>query len=75
LLLAKHHLIVAHEVTNDGVDRDQLSSIASHFGRCGRSLPRGGPGSCLWRSPAIHVNFRSAEVDPVYFPQIEVIID
>lgn len=25
---AKHHLIVAHEVTNDGVDRDQLSSMA-----------------------------------------------
>lgn len=27
---AKHHLIVAHEVTNDGVDRDQLSSLAMH---------------------------------------------
>jgi transposase len=27
---AKHHLIVAHEVTNDGVDRDQLSSMAMH---------------------------------------------
>ncbi|EJM11726.1 transposase [Pseudomonas sp. GM21] len=27
---AKHHLIVAHEVTNDGVDRDQLSSMAKH---------------------------------------------
>ena len=25
---AKHHLIVAHEVTNEGVDRDQLSSMA-----------------------------------------------
>lgn len=25
---AKHHLIVAHEVTNDGVDRSQLSSMA-----------------------------------------------
>ena len=25
---AKHHLIVAHEVTNDGIDRDQLSSMA-----------------------------------------------
>tara|TARA_R100000005_G_scaffold18283_1_gene7651 strand:+ start:13896 stop:15326 length:1431 start_codon:yes stop_codon:yes gene_type:complete len=25
---AKHHLIVAHEVTNDGVDRDKLSSMA-----------------------------------------------
>ena len=25
---AKHHLIVAHEVTNDGSDRDQLSSMA-----------------------------------------------
>jgi transposase len=25
---AKHHLIVAHEVTNIGVDRDQLSSMA-----------------------------------------------
>ncbi|MBN0182586.1 transposase, partial [Pseudomonas aeruginosa] len=25
---AKHHLIVTHEVTNDGVDRDQLSSMA-----------------------------------------------
>lgn len=24
----KHHLIVTHEVTNDGVDRDQLSSMA-----------------------------------------------
>lgn len=24
----KHHLIVTHEVTNDGVDRDQLSAIA-----------------------------------------------
>jgi len=27
---AKHHLIVAHEVTNDGVDRDHLSSMAKH---------------------------------------------
>jgi len=26
---AKHHLIVAHEVTNIGIDRDQLSSMAS----------------------------------------------
>jgi transposase len=26
---AKHHLIVTHEVTNDGVDRDQLSSMAT----------------------------------------------
>ncbi|HBO7920458.1 TPA: IS1182 family transposase, partial [Pseudomonas aeruginosa] len=25
---AKHHLIVTHEVTNNGVDRDQLSSMA-----------------------------------------------
>jgi transposase len=25
---AEHHLIVAHEVTNEGVDRDQLSSMA-----------------------------------------------
>lgn len=25
---AKHHLIMAHEVTNDGVDRDQLTSMA-----------------------------------------------
>jgi transposase len=25
---AQHHLIVAHEVTNEGVDRDQLSSMA-----------------------------------------------
>jgi len=25
---AKHHLIVAHEVTNDGVDRNQLASMA-----------------------------------------------
>lgn len=25
---AKHHLIVTHEVTNDGVDRDQLSNVA-----------------------------------------------
>ncbi len=25
---AEHHLIVAHEVTNDGLDRDQLSSMA-----------------------------------------------
>ena len=25
---AKHHLIVAHEVTNIGVDRDQLSCMA-----------------------------------------------
>ena len=25
---AKHHLIVAHEVTNDGIDRDQLLSMA-----------------------------------------------
>ena len=25
---AKHHLIVAHEVTNIGIDRDQLSSMA-----------------------------------------------
>lgn len=25
---AKHHLIVAHEVTNDGSDRAQLSSMA-----------------------------------------------
>jgi len=25
---AKHHLIVAHEVTNDGIDRSQLSSMA-----------------------------------------------
>lgn len=25
---ATHHLIVTHEVTNDGVDRDQLSSMA-----------------------------------------------
>ena len=24
---AKHHLIVTHEVTNDGVDRDQLSAM------------------------------------------------
>lgn len=24
----KHHLIVAHEVTNDGVERDQLSAMA-----------------------------------------------
>jgi transposase len=27
-LEAKHHLIVAHEVTNDGIDRSQLSSMA-----------------------------------------------
>lgn len=27
---AKHHPIVAQEVTNDGVDRDQLSSMAKH---------------------------------------------
>jgi hypothetical protein len=27
---AKHHLIVAHEVTNEGVDRDQLSSMAQN---------------------------------------------
>jgi hypothetical protein len=26
---AKHHLIVAHEVTNIGIDRDQLSSMAT----------------------------------------------
>ncbi|MDT4849745.1 IS1182 family transposase ISPa7 [compost metagenome] len=26
---AKHHLIVTHEVTNDGVDRDQLSAMAT----------------------------------------------
>lgn len=26
---AKHHLIVAHEVTNVGIDRDQLSSMAT----------------------------------------------
>jgi transposase len=26
---AKHHLIVAHEVTNDGSDRDQLTSMAN----------------------------------------------
>ena len=26
---AKHHLIVAHEVTNDGLDRDQLTSMAN----------------------------------------------
>jgi len=26
-------------------------------------------------SDVIHVNFRSAEVDPVYFPQIEVVGD
>ena len=26
---AKHHLIVAHEVTNDGIDRSQLSSMAT----------------------------------------------
>jgi hypothetical protein len=25
---AKHHLIVAHEVTNNGIDRDQLTSMA-----------------------------------------------
>ncbi len=25
----KHHLIVAHEVTNDGLDRDQLSAMAT----------------------------------------------
>jgi len=25
----KHHLIVAHEVTNDGIDRDQLSTMAT----------------------------------------------
>ncbi len=25
---AKHHLIATHEVTNNGVDRDQLSSMA-----------------------------------------------
>jgi hypothetical protein len=25
---AKHHLIVAHEVTNNGIDRDQLASMA-----------------------------------------------
>lgn len=25
---AKHYLIVTHEVTNNGVDRDQLSSVA-----------------------------------------------
>ena len=25
---AKHHLIVIHEVTNDGADRDQLSTMA-----------------------------------------------
>jgi transposase len=25
----KHHLIVAHEVTNDGIDRDKLSSMAT----------------------------------------------
>jgi hypothetical protein len=24
----KHHLIVAHEVTNNGIDRDQLTSMA-----------------------------------------------
>lgn len=29
---AKHHLIVAHEVTNTGVDRDKLSSM-SQFAR------------------------------------------
>jgi hypothetical protein len=27
---AKHHLIVAHEVTNNGIDRDQLTSMAKH---------------------------------------------
>ena len=26
---AKHHLIVAHEVTNNGIDRDQLTSMAT----------------------------------------------
>jgi len=26
---AKHHLIVAHEVTNDGIDRNKLSSMAT----------------------------------------------
>jgi predicted N-acetyltransferase YhbS len=26
--MAKHHLIVAHEVTNNGIDRDQLMSMA-----------------------------------------------
>lgn len=26
---AKHHLIVAHEVTNDGSDREQLTSMAT----------------------------------------------
>lgn len=26
----KHHLIVTHEVTNNGVDRDQLSTMAKH---------------------------------------------
>lgn len=30
---AKHHLIVAHEVTNDGVDRSQLSSMAQQARR------------------------------------------
>jgi hypothetical protein len=25
---AKHHLIVAHQVTNDGIDRDQLTAMA-----------------------------------------------
>jgi hypothetical protein len=30
----KHHLIVAHEVTNIGIDMDQLSPMAErpHFG-------------------------------------------
>ena len=26
----QHHLIVAHEVTSSGSDRDQLSSMAKH---------------------------------------------
>ena len=30
---AKHHLIVAHEVTNNGIDRDQLTSMAK-LARC-----------------------------------------
>ena len=34
---AKHHLIVAHEVTNVGHDRDQLTTMASRRTRCHRA--------------------------------------
>lgn len=46
---AKHHLIVAHEVTNVGIDRDQLSSMSK---QAQNSLKTKGPQR---RSPMVFI--------------------